>query len=79
MKMSDDPLKIRVLTPRECMRLQGFTDEDVDAMYSAGLSNSAIYKAAGNSIAVNCLESIFKGMFKDDSFRKGSRQTTLEG
>lgn len=79
MKMSDDPLKIRVLTPRECMRLQGFTDKDVDAMYSTGLSNSAIYKAAGNSIAVNCLESIFKGMFKDDSFRKGSRQTTLEG
>ena len=75
MKMSDDPLRIRVLTPRECMRLQGFDDGDVDAMYGAGLSNSAIYKAAGNSIAVPCLESIFRGMFIDRTFDTQKRLT----
>lgn len=76
-KMSDEPLKIRVLTPRECMRLQGFDDEDVDAMIQAGLSNSAIYKAAGNSIAVCCLEKIFENMFVKNSFKKKVKQEVL--
>ena len=75
-KVSDDPLRIRVLTPCECMRLQGFTEGDYNKMKEAGMSKSAIYKAAGNSIAVNCLERIFENMFIKNTFNK-KRQEVL--
>ena len=63
------PLRIRIrkLTPRECMRLQGVTDEDTDRMVKAGLSNSALYKLAGNSICTAPLEGIFTQLFRTDS------------
>jgi site-specific DNA-cytosine methylase len=54
-------LRIRKLTPKECWRLMGFTDEDFEkaAQYN---SNSQLYKQAGNSIVVSVLYYIFKGM-----------------
>ena len=55
-------LRIRKLTPCECMRLMGFEDADYQAMVDAGLSNSAIYHCAGDSIVVNVLENIFKNL-----------------
>lgn len=54
--------RIRKLTPRECFRLMGFTDEEFDRA-SVGISNSQLYKMAGNSIVVNVLEAIFKKLF----------------
>ena len=42
--------RIRKLTPRECFRLMGVDDKDIDKMQSAGISNSSLYKLAGNSI-----------------------------
>lgn len=53
------PFRIRKLTPKECWRLQGFDDTDIDACIKNGVSQSQLYKQAGNSIAVNCLEAIF--------------------
>ncbi len=53
------PYRIRKLTPKECWRLMGFADEDVDSAISAGMSNAQLYKQAGNSIVVNVLEAIF--------------------
>lgn len=55
----------RILTERECWRLQGFSDEDYEAAESAnpsrkGYRNSILYKQTGNSMAVPVLESIFK-------------------
>lgn len=55
-------LRIRKLTPKECMRLMGFDDEDYDAMREIGMSDSAIYHCAGDSIIVNVLQAIFKEM-----------------
>lgn len=55
--------RIRKLTPRECWRLMGFTDEEFDRA-SVGISNSQLYKMAGNSIVVNVLEAIFKKLFE---------------
>ena len=52
-------LRIRKLTPKECMRLMGFEDADYQAMVDAGLSNSAIYHCAGDSIVVTVLMAIF--------------------
>lgn len=56
-----DGFRIRKLTPRECWRLMGFSDEDFDKAQSTGMSNTQLYKQAGNSIVVNCLMEIFKG------------------
>ena len=52
--------RIRKLTPKECWRLMGFTDEAFDKAKQSGMSNSQLYKQAGNSIVVNVLEAIFK-------------------
>lgn len=52
-------IRIRKLTPRECWRLMGFTDEDFDKAQEVN-SNTQLYKQAGNSIVVPVLEGIFK-------------------
>lgn len=52
--------RVRKLTPKECWRLMGFDDEDFDKAEAAGISNSQLYKQAGNSIVVNVLEAIFE-------------------
>lgn len=52
-------LRIRKLTPKECFRLMGFDDVDHDILVENGISNSQIYKMAGNSIVVDVLEAIF--------------------
>lgn len=55
--------RIRRLTPRECFRLMGVDDEDIDKIQAAGVSNSAQYKLAGNSIVVDVLYHLFRKMF----------------
>ena len=54
-------MRIRRLTPRETWRLMGFTDEDFDKA-SKVVSDTQLYKQAGNSIVVDVLEAIFKEM-----------------
>lgn len=54
--------RIRKLTPKECWRLMGFTDEDFQMAVDAGVSNSQLYKQAGNSIVVDVLCNIFKNL-----------------
>ena len=54
--------RIRKLTPRECFRLMGFTDEDFDKAAAVN-SDTQLYAQAGNSIVVNVLEAIFKQLF----------------
>ena len=60
-KMSD--LRIRKLTPKECWRLMGFADEDFYKAEAVN-SNTQLYKQAGNSIVVNCIEGILINLFK---------------
>lgn len=52
--------RIRKLTPRECWRLQAFPDELFDKAQQSGLSDSQLYKQAGNSVTVNVIEFIGK-------------------
>ena len=56
--------RIRKLTPKECWRLMGFTDEDFFKAETIQ-SNSTLYKQAGNSIVVNVLEKLFYNLFND--------------
>ena len=58
--------RIRKLTPRECFRLMGMRDDDIDKIQQTGISNTQQYKMAGNSIVVDVLEAIFKNLFKGE-------------
>lgn len=55
----ESPYRIRKLTPLECWRLMGFTDEDFHKAEAVN-SNTQLYKQAGNSIVVDVLVGIFK-------------------
>lgn len=55
-------LRIRKLTPRECGRLMGFTDEEISKIL-IGQSDSSAYHLFGDSIVVNVIEAIFSQMF----------------
>ena len=52
-------LLIRRLTPLECERLQGFPDGWTDI---EGASDSARYKALGNSVAIPCVDYVLQGI-----------------
>ena len=56
--------RIRKLTPLECFRLQGFTDEQFYKAKDSGVSNSQLYKQAGNAVTVNVVDAITKELFK---------------
>ena len=57
-------IRIRKLTPKECFRLMGFSDQDFDAARNVGISNSQLYKQAGNSIVVDVLYYIYVELYK---------------
>lgn len=57
-------IRVRKLTPKECFRLMGFSDEAFDAAQSAGISNSQLYKQAGNSIVTDVLYYIYVELYK---------------
>ena len=61
--------RIRKLTPRECWRLMGVRDEQFDKLHD--ISNSQLYKMAGNSIVVDVLMGIFRNMFLNAENTKG--------
>ena len=60
MKISEN-YRIRRLSPKECWRLMGFSDDDFEKAKSVN-SDSQLYKQAGNSIVVNVLMAIFDEM-----------------
>jgi DNA (cytosine-5)-methyltransferase 1 len=62
-KIVETTYRIRKLTPRECFRLMGVDDKDIDTIQASGVSNSQQYKMAGNSIVVDCLYHLFRKMF----------------
>lgn len=55
---NEPSVRIRKLTPKECWRLMAFDDEDFEKAEKAGVSNSQLYKQAGNSIVVKVLEGV---------------------
>ena len=57
----ENGIRIRKLTPLECWRLMGFTDEDFEKAEKVN-SNTQLYKQAGNSIVKQVLMAIFKQM-----------------
>lgn len=68
--------RIRRLTPKESFRLMGFEDADVDALVANGISDTQLYRIAGNSIVVDVLEALFRSLFGLEGKRE---QSLLEG
>ena len=70
------------LTPRECGRLMGVRDQDIDKMFSVN-SNSQCYKQFGNSIVVPVLMAIFsqlhiKGVTPWNELSQEQREELIE-
>ena len=64
-------LRIRKLTPLECMRLMGFGNQDYKAMREIKMSDMAIYHMAGDSIVVCVLIAIFYPLlFNDNNYKE---------
>jgi len=60
-------IRIRKLTERECLRLMGVSEEDIDKIVAVN-SATQCYKQAGNSIVVDVMENIFRQMLPDDDW-----------
>ena len=61
--------KVRRLTPKECFRLQGFKDEMVDLGYKLGISDTQLYKMAGNAVSVPVVEWVAKRVLDWDNLQ----------
>ena len=68
--------RIRKLTPKECFRLMGFKDRDINILIENNISNTQLYKMAGNSIVVNVLEEIFKSLIDTQIIHTEKREVT---
>ena len=55
-------IRIRKLTPKECWRLMDFDDSDIDKCIAVGMSDTQLYKQAGNSIVVAVLEGVLRNL-----------------
>ncbi len=65
--------RIRKLTERECFRLMGVDDSDIDKIQSAGISMTQQYKMAGNSIVVDVLYHIFRKLIVETKADYGTQ------
>lgn len=65
--------RIRKLTPRECFRLFGLREAEIDTIQAAGISNTQQYKMAGNSIVVDVLYHIFRKLLVETKADPGTQ------
>mgnify|MGYP000888124831 FL=1 len=71
-------MRIRKLTPHECWRLQGFPDWTFARAREAGLSDSQLYKQAGNSVTVPVIKAIADRMGYNDNRQETGEIVKLE-
>lgn len=74
-KILTNDYRIRKLTERECFRLMGVSESDINKIQNAGISKTQQYKLAGNSIVVDVLYHIFRKLFIDK--KQETSQLTL--
>lgn len=56
--------RVRKLTPNECWKLMGLTEEDYTNAKNIGVADSQLYKQAGNGIVSNCVELLAEHLYK---------------
>lgn len=64
---NEHDFQIRKSTPKECFRLMGFTDSDWQVLVDNKISNSQLYKMAGNSIVVDVAEEVLCQLLDDNN------------
>ena len=64
--VSSNTKRIRRLTPLECLRLQGFPDDFYYKCKEEGLSDTQIYKQAGNSMTVDVMAFLINEVLKNE-------------
>jgi DNA (cytosine-5)-methyltransferase 1 len=57
--------RVRRLTPHECFRLQGFTDEQFEKILWAGITEAQLYKLAGNSVTTNVVTAVARKLIEE--------------
>lgn len=83
--LKETTLRIRKLTPRECFRLMGFSQKNDDGSWDDTafdkaekvVSNSQLYKQAGNSIVVDVLEYLIKNVMEVVDMTKTDEKVTV--
>lgn len=77
--MTDQPrFCIRYITEWEALRLMGQSEEAIQIVKNTQTSKTQVYKLAGNSIVVDVLADIFKGIYIDKTFGKKEKRPRLE-
>ena len=69
-KIQSPNFRVRKLTPRECFRLMGVGETEIDTLLNSGLSNSRLYVLAGNSIVVDVLVALFDRLLIHNNIHK---------
>lgn len=69
---------IRYLTEKECLRLMGQSEEAIEIILQTEPAKTRIYEMAGNSIVVDVLVDIFRGIYIDKTFGKCEKRPSLE-
>ena len=69
--------RIRKLTPKECFRLMGVEDADIQKIQQSGVSIPAQYKLAGNSIVVDVLYHVFRKLIIEPEMEKADKGEQL--
>lgn len=69
--------RIRKLSPREAFRLMAVPEKDIDAIQSAGISESQQYKLAGNSIVVDVMTELYDNLFFGSEPQEGESYMQL--
>lgn len=64
-------VRIRKMTERECFRLMGLKDNEIDKIISTGISRANLYKLAGNSIATPVIENVFRTLLIEKNAEPG--------
>ena len=65
---------IRKLTPRECWRLQGFTNEQFNKVAALGFSDGRLYKMAGNAVSVPVISALGRRIKEIDAKSVGKEE-----
>lgn len=77
--MTDQPrFCIRYITEWEALRLMGNSEEAIQIVKDTQTSKTQVYKLAGNSIVVDVLADIFRGIYIDKTFGKKEKRPRLE-
>lgn len=75
-------LRIRKLTPNECFILMGMTSEDCEKCRAVGISDSQLYKQAGNGLISNIVQYIAERAYKtvvDSTYETTDEKMIREG